>query len=103
MTDKELMRMALDTLQGLFGVYGDSGGVAVWQLGGSHEPKEAITALRQANKQVAIETQVPPVSEWVGLIVAEIFDADPCPSVMFDEERIDFARAIETKLKEKNT
>ena len=43
------------------------------------------------------------VSEWVGLTVAEIFDADPCPSVMFDEERIDFARAIETKLKEKNT
>ena len=103
MTDKELLKQALNALEGLFGVHRKSAGVAVWQLGGSHEPKKAITALRQANKQVAIETQVPPVSEWVGLTVAEIFDADPCPSVMFDEERIDFARAIETKLKELNT
>jgi hypothetical protein len=48
MTDKEIMQQALDTLQGLFG---DSGGVAVWRLGGSSAVKDAITALRSRLEQ----------------------------------------------------
>ena len=104
MTDKELLKQALNALEGLFGVHRESAGVAVWQLGGSHEPKKAITALRQANKQVAIETQVPPGSEWVGLTDDEIkgiigpWGGAPIKGytrTLFDQ--------IEAKLKEKNT
>jgi hypothetical protein len=51
MTDKELMQQALDTLQGLFGSHSDSGGVAVWRLGGSSAVKDAITALRSRLEQ----------------------------------------------------
>jgi hypothetical protein len=40
---------------------------------------------------------------WVGLTDEEIYEADPLPHLMFDQQRIDFARAIEAKLKEKNT
>ena len=41
--------------------------------------------------------------EWVGLTDEEIYEADPLPHLMFDQQRIDFAQAIEAKLKEKNT
>ena len=40
---------------------------------------------------------------WVGLTEEEIHNLDPLPHVMFDEQRIAYARAIEAKLREKNT
>ena len=40
--------------------------------------------------------------KWAGLTDEEIYEADPLPHLMFDQQRIDFARAIEAKLKEKN-
>ncbi len=43
----EVMKQALEALYGLF----ESGGVAVWRLGGSAAPRDAITALRQAISQ----------------------------------------------------
>jgi hypothetical protein len=58
MTDKELMQMALDTLQGLFGIHSDSGGVAVWRLGGSYEVKEAIDALKARLEQPEDVTEI---------------------------------------------
>jgi hypothetical protein len=51
MTDEAIMQQALDTLQGLFGSHSDSGGVAVWRLGGSSAVKDAITALRSRLEQ----------------------------------------------------
>lgn len=51
MTTEEIMQQALNTLEGLFGIHGDSGGVAVWRLGGSSAVKEAITALRSRLEQ----------------------------------------------------
>ena len=108
MTDKELLKQALNALEGLFGVHRESAGVAVWQLGGSHEPKEAITALRQANKQVAIKTHVPPGSEWVGLTAEEvekIVDDNTQDDQGYDIwcNGKDVAAIVEAKLKEKNT
>ena len=41
--------------------------------------------------------------KWVGLTIGEIHNLDPLPHLMFEQHRIDFARAIEAKLKEKNT
>jgi hypothetical protein len=50
MTDKEALKLALDALEGLFGTAEqfEGGGVAVWRLGGSYQPKQAIAALRLA-------------------------------------------------------
>lgn len=50
-----VMRQALDALNGLFGIPDaltgqGGGGVAVWRLGGSHHPREAIKALEEALK-----------------------------------------------------
>ena len=50
---KEAARLALDALEGLFGVPLEhtgvgGGGVAVWRLGGSDQPRKAITALKAA-------------------------------------------------------
>jgi hypothetical protein len=58
MTDKEIMQQALDTLQGLFGSHSDSGGVAVWRLGGSSAVKDAITALRSRLEQPEDVTEI---------------------------------------------
>ena len=40
---------------------------------------------------------------WVGLTDEEIHRLDPLPHTMFDQQRIDFAKAIEAKLREKNS
>ena len=40
--------------------------------------------------------------EWVGLTDAEIHNLDLLPHQMHDQERIDYAKSIEAKLKEKN-
>ena len=47
---REAMELALEALEGLFGTAEqfEGGGVAVWRLGGSAQPKQAIAALRLA-------------------------------------------------------
>ena len=54
---------------------------------------ELETALRMALAQRG----------WVGLTDDEIHNLDPLPHQMHDQERIDYAKSIEAKLKEKNT
>ena len=39
--------------------------------------------------------------KWVGLTDEEIHQLDPFPHIMFDQQRIDFARAIEAAVWEK--
>ena len=57
MTDqlRQAAQQALEALEGLFGLPNqwESGGVAVWRLGGSDAPRQAITALRTALEQQA--------------------------------------------------
>jgi hypothetical protein len=50
MTKDEALKLALEALEGLFGTAEqfEGGGVAVWRLGGSAQPKQAIAALRLA-------------------------------------------------------
>ena len=42
--EREALKLALEALEGLFGTTEqfESGGVAVWRLGGSAQPKQAI-------------------------------------------------------------
>jgi hypothetical protein len=64
MTDKETLKLALEALENLFDTNEHSGGVAVWRLGGSAQPREAIIALKEALAQ----TEQEPVActhEWV--------------------------------------
>jgi hypothetical protein len=75
MTDKEIMQQALDTLQGLFGIHSDSGGVAVWRLGGSSAVKDAITALRSRLEQPEDVTEIN-----FGNIADEPVSLKPCRS-----------------------
>lgn len=42
------LRVALETLEGLFATPGRTGHVAVWHLGGSIAPREAITTIKEA-------------------------------------------------------
>jgi hypothetical protein len=53
MTKDEALKLALEALEGLFGTaeHFEGGGVAVWRLGGSAEPKQAITAIKEALAQ----------------------------------------------------
>ena len=44
----------------------------------------------------------PPQRTWRGLTPEEIHQLDPLPHDTFNQQRLDFARAIETKLREKN-
>ena len=75
---REVVQQALDALEGLFKSksYDDqSGGVAVWRLGGSHEPKLAITALRAALDTPEDRSRA--VREAVLMVAAEIGRAMP--------------------------
>ncbi len=47
-----------------------------------------------AEAAMAAQTPVPP-----RLTVSEIFEADPLPHSMFDDERVEFARAIESAVR----
>ena len=55
--EREALKLALEALEGLFGTTEqfESGGVAVWRLGGSAQPKQAITAIKEALAQPAQE------------------------------------------------
>ena len=117
-TQTEALKLALEALEGLFGTAEqfEGGGVAVWRLGGSAQPKQAITAIKESLAQPAQEPQiafnpevvgyVAPQRTWVGLTDEEIrslWDGHVVP--VFGKNGINpivFARAIEAKLKEKN-
>ena len=107
MTDlRQAAQQALEALEGLFGLPNqwESGGVAVWRLGGSDAPRQAITALRTALEQQAEPVACqscqdiggnwawkcnlcgevdesrepePPQRQWVGLTDEEILSTDP--------------------------
>ena len=47
---RELLRLALETMQQLFSDAQHEGGVAVWRLGASHSVKKAIAALEEQVK-----------------------------------------------------
>ena len=123
---KQAAQQALEALEGLFGLPNQwgSGGVAVWRLGGSDAPRQAITALRTAlaMHQVsefaqAQEQQAEPVAklfgslpvydtaptqrQWVGL------EAEDLAQIESDEfwqtgNHMAIAVAVEAKLKERN-
>ena len=71
MTDqlRQAAQQALEALEGLFGSpeKWESGGVAVWRLGGSDAPRQAITALL-----AVLEQQAEPPPEW--LLIKNILD-----------------------------
>ena len=58
---RQAAQQALEAMEGLFGSpeKWESGGVAIWRLGGSDAPRQAITALR-----TALEQQAEPPPEW---------------------------------------
>lgn len=63
--------------------------------------EEGISASRkeyridlEARLTAAMNT-TPPQRKWVGLTDEEIHNLDPFPHKLFDQERLDFARAIE--------
>jgi len=96
MTKDEALRVALDALEKLFGIPDmltgeNSGDVAVWRLGGSYRTQQAIHAIKEALAQ--------PEREWVGLTDEEIDKWN----IVGHESLREFVRAIEAKLKEKNT
>ena len=109
MTDRELMQMALDALEHGLPIIEDFG--AKEQLQIQHKAIAALyEALRAALaqpepeelaqlEQAMIEAWKPiPQREWQGLTDEEI---EKCYLGSFDEGQ--FARAIEAKLREKNT
>ena len=51
--EREALKLALEALEGLFGTTEqfEGGSVAVWRLGGSAQPKQAITAIKEALAQ----------------------------------------------------
>jgi hypothetical protein len=122
---KEVLTLALDALEGLFGTAEqfEGGGVAVWRLGGSHQPKQAIAAIKEALAQPeqkpmhpelrkmyedyfdkCFRESSPPQRTWVDLTDEEIDKAwrSVDYTVPWEQHRIDIAQAIEQALKEKN-
>ena len=68
MSNREVMQQALEALEGLFGLTSkwENGGVVVWRLGGSSEPRNAITALKAALEQQAEPTP------WRDMVVVSL-------------------------------
>ena len=81
------LRLALEALEGLFGTAEqfEGGGVAVWRLGGSYQPKQAIAAIKEAlaqpEQEPVNEIQIvqgipfftpPKQCSWVGLTQEEV-------------------------------
>ena len=70
--------------------------------------KATASELRAALAQPAnhieqhLEMVAQPASEWKEPTDEQIHAADPCPDVMFDAQRIDFARAVLKLAKELN-
>jgi len=122
MTKNQALRLALEALEKLFGIESD---VAVWRLGGSYRAQQAITAIKAAleakDEPYALEAsmfsndrvKVDPVTgnvsigtpqrTWVGLTDDEIVLIVAECAASHQHTDIHFAKAIEAKLKEKNT
>jgi len=66
MTNREVMQQALEALKGLFETSEkwESGGVAVWRLGGSGAPRKAITALEAALEQPVQEPVLQEIEQY---------------------------------------
>jgi hypothetical protein len=102
----EAMKQALEALESLQELCSEESGfveqVTIWT-------PEAITALRaaieQAEKPVECMCGVCKLGkrEWVGLTEIEICDIEADELTSASSETFSFARAIEAKLKEKNT
>ena len=128
MTDlRQAAQQALEALEGLFGLTSkwENGGVVVWRLGGSSEPRQAITALKAALEQQVEPVAwmdregdlykmpeiknwapphtmlytTPPQRPWVGLTDEDFLEA--CQLAEHGNYLVAFQR-IQTKLKEKN-
>jgi hypothetical protein len=145
MTDqlRQAAQQALEALEGLFGLPNqwESGGVAVWRLGGSDASRQAITALKAALEQqaepvayfdfqdlkfswakhmkigpVPVSIKVEPMKLYLEapqqqaappqrkeLSASEILNMMPSGiPAEYDGELMEFARAVEAKLKERN-
>jgi hypothetical protein len=86
-TSREVLQQALDVLEGLFGEYG---GVAVWALGGSYQPQEAIKAIR-----AELAKPGPEVVAW--LVYAGICDMKPLyPPCKTREDAEHYAKMIKS-------
>ena len=90
MTDRELMRMALSTLEGW-----ENHGTWMW-------PESALQTCKKNTEELIKalrERLAKPQSKWIPLTEKEI------GKIYRDgwKNNMDFARAIEAKLKEKNT
>lgn len=104
MTDRELMQMALDALEWCYDV-------TEWPANGGSAQDKAIEALRARlaqpeqpqivwidNKQTGnFLNMAPPQREWKGLT-----DEERYLNEARSAEEIEYAKAIEAKLKEKN-
>ena len=73
--------------------------IGYWKEGDGIHPDYDTIALRDVAKLYAKYDELyraqPPQRTWVGLTDEEIHRLDPLPHTMFDQQRIDFARAIE--------
>ena len=98
MTKDETLRLALEALEKLFGIPDmltgeNSGDVAVWRLGGSYRTQQAIHAIKEALAQ--------PEREWIGLTEEDVWNL--LRFRKYNTVTIEIARAVEAKLKERNT
>jgi len=124
MMQTEALRLALQALEKLFGIpdkwTGEGGGdVAVWRLGGSYRAQQAINGIK-----ASLEAKDEPWEKfcdshcvwtnhhpdcklaqrtWVGLTDDEIVLIVAECAASHQHTDIHFAKAIEAKLKEKNT
>ena len=113
---KEAMKLALEAIESAI-KSGD------WKVDGACDPDMAIVALRDALSEQAAQKQIPeqlakyvaalvsgtheissvsirPKRGWIGLTNKDVYECEP-KTDWYDS--VEFARAIETKLKEKNT
>ena len=99
--EREALKLATEGLERTLGSFEKDGKVVMKSMIRNELFAEMHLLLKKAKKSLA--QPVRPPREWVGLTDAEIHNLDPLPHAMFDEQRIAFARAIEVKIKKKNT
>jgi hypothetical protein len=102
---KEALKLALEALEGLFGTAEqfEGGGVAVWRLGGSYQPKQAIAALRlaidvqnMASESTYKEALAQPEQEPASVTYKEVADTMNC-LWYGNVEQVQMAELLESK------